>query len=155
MTTDQPLSQSVDRASAAAILAHLTACDTGFQPRLSDRVNLADYSAKLAEHAIRHELWEGDRLVGLVTVYANAPDRGTAFVSNVSLLPEHQGKGLARLLLSAGVDTARVLGFARVALQVGAGNTPARSLYDRQGFKTVADRDGMIDMVLILKENLG
>jgi ribosomal-protein-alanine N-acetyltransferase len=148
------LTFTTDLSDVATILSHLVVCDPTFNPRLSERVDLEAYARKLVTHATRHEAWEGDRLLGLVAIYANAPDRMTAFITNVSVTPDQQGKGLAARLLAAGIESVRDLGFGRISLQVGQGNARAHSLYIRQGFKPVAWRDEMIEMILILKENV-
>lgn len=123
-----------NRADARAIVAHLQACDAQFVPRLSDRVDLSSYGAKLAAHATLFEAWSEDALVGLVAGYANAPDRLDSFVSNVSVLPDWHGRGIAGRLLDAFVLHARTAGFARVVLSVDARNDRARALYRKHGF---------------------
>lgn len=129
-----------NRADARAIVAHLQACDAQFVPRLSDRVDLPSYGAKLAAHAISFEAWSEGALVGLVSGYANAPNRLDSFVSNVSVLPDWQGRGIARRLLSAFVLHARTAGFVRVVLSVNACNDRARAFYRKHGFI-----EGLID----------
>ena len=118
--------------AAADILHHLQACDAGFSPPLSTRVDLAAYAAKLATHALCFAHWEGD-LLGLVAVYANQPPR--AFVTNVSVLPSHQGQGIARALMTQALDHLRGAGFTEVALEVAENALPARRLYTRLGFR--------------------
>lgn len=123
-----------NRADARAIVAHLQACDAQFVPRLSDRVDLSSYGAKLASHAILFEAWSEGALVGLVAGYANAPDRLDSFVSNVSVLPHWHGRGIAGRLLGAFVLHARAAGFSRVVLSVDARNDRAHALYRKHGF---------------------
>ena len=125
---------ATDRSDAADIRAHLQACDAEFHPALSSRVDLSDYARKLATHAARFEAWSGGTLVGLVAVYANAPDRGVAFVSNVSVLPGHIGQGIGQSLMQAAVGQVRARGFARLALEVDAQADAALRLYRRLGF---------------------
>lgn len=117
---------------AADILRHLQACDTGFSPRLSTRVDLTAYAEKLATQALCFAHSEG-ALVGLVAVYANQPPR--AFISNVSVLPSHQGQGIAQALMTQALNHLRVMGFTEVALEVAEDALPARRLYARLGFR--------------------
>lgn len=123
-----------NRSDAGAVEAHLRACDAQFVPPLSARVDLAAYGAKLVSQAILFEAWSGNHLVGLVAGYANDPKRQDSFITNVSVLPEWHGKGIAKRLLGTFVDHARVAGFARVVLSVDARNQPARALYRNHGF---------------------
>ncbi|HEX7166892.1 MAG TPA: GNAT family N-acetyltransferase, partial [Acidimicrobiales bacterium] len=55
----------------------------------------------------------------------------------VALVPEHRGKGVGGLLLSALLSKAREEGFANVGLNVPRANLPALSLFRRHGFEVV------------------
>ena len=123
-----------NRADAAAIEAHLRACEAQFVPPLSSRVDLAAYGAKMVEHAVLFEAWAGDRLVGLVAGYANDLKRQDSFVTNVSVLPGWHGRGVANRLLGAFIVHAREAGFVRVVLRVDTRNDAARGLYRKHGF---------------------
>lgn len=124
----------IDGAGAQDITRHLAACDASFHPRLSARVDLADYARKLAQNATRFEAWSDGRLIGLVAVYCNAADRGTAFVSNVSVDPEHRGQGIARLLMQTCIAHLRDLTFKRLSLEADPAALPAMRLYEALGF---------------------
>lgn len=123
-----------NRADARAIGAHLRGCDAQFVPPLSTRVDLAVYSTKLATHATLFESWSGATLVGLVAGYANAPDRLDSFITNVSVLPDWHGRGIAGRLVDDFVEHARAAGFSRIVLSVDARNDRARALYCKHGF---------------------
>lgn len=129
---------TTDRSGPDTVRRHLLACDAAFHPPLSARVDLAAYADKLAGHALRVEAWIGDELVGLVAVYCNAPDRGTAFVSNVSVLPSYSGQGVARHLMRKTIDNVRALNFASLSLQVEPGAAVAMRLYASLGFRAAA-----------------
>ena len=124
-----------DRSGVQDVLRHLQACDATFQPPLSARIDLAEYSGKLALHATRIEAWRGGDLIGLVAVYCDAPDLGTAFVSNVSVLPERTGQGIARHLMVRAIAHVRALGFNTLALEVHPDAARARQLYTALGFQ--------------------
>jgi len=123
-----------DRAQAADVLAHLRACDDRFVPRLSSRVDLGSYAQKIARHASRCEAWQGDKLVGLVAIYANDLEHRIAHVTSVSVLAGHGGHGIAARLLSQGLVHAHALGMRRATLEVARDNAPALRLYHALGF---------------------
>lgn len=127
----------LDSVGAAELLTHLRAADAGFVPPLSSRVDLAGYADKLAAHARRIEAWQGDALVGLIALYANDPAQG-GFITNVSVLPGHQGRGIAGELLTRTLALAAELGLPRLRLEVYADNTAALALYRRHGFSAEA-----------------
>lgn len=140
----------IDTASAPEILAHLERCSAGFSPPLAERVDLADYAARLTGSATRFEAWVGAALVGLVAVYCNAPDRKRAFVSNVSVEATHQRKGISRLLMQAAAIHARKHGFAELSLEVDTGAASALALYHALGFEKVTEVGRTLTMHLDL-----
>lgn len=123
-------------ASIAEIAAHLRGCDTCYVPPLSRRVAIDDYAQKLASHAERIELWADGVLVGLAAFYGNQPP--DAFLSNISVLPDWQKRGLARLMLTECIARARGLNLASMRLEVSSQHEAALTLYHAQGF-TITD----------------
>lgn len=141
----------IGRSGSADVLRHLRAHDDAFQPPLSSRVNLADYARKLADRAVRLEAWVGDDLVGLVAVYCNSIDHDAAFVSNVSVLADHAGRGIARQLMQAAIAHVLGLGFSSLYLEVDRRAVVAVRLYQSLGFQPTAElEDGTIVMRLLL-----
>jgi len=67
---------------------------------------------------------------------------GDAHVLNIVVDPAFRRQGIARLLLDALVDEARVRGADQLFLEVRAGNEPALTLYRDIGFAEVALRRG-------------
>ncbi len=132
-----------NHASVSEMARHLQDCDTSFVPLLSQRVDIGLYAGKLVTHAECFEAWSTDRLLGCVALYCNATDRGTAFISNVSVLPDCTGQGLARALLSHAVAFVALAGFARVALEVHRANKAALALYRGAGFHEVPCPDAV------------
>lgn len=64
----------------------------------------------------------------------------TAELLRVVVAPQHRGLGLGRQLVQAGLAWASDQGAERMLLEVEPGNAPARALYDRLGFATIATR---------------
>jgi ribosomal protein S18 acetylase RimI-like enzyme len=130
-----------NRADAARVAAHLRACDGSFVPSLSTRVELEAYAAKIAQFAERTEAWSGAQLAGLVAAYANDPERRTAFITSVSVLPAWHGQGLASKLLLTCIARVRGLGYEGIELEVDVRNTAATQLYRKHGFVVQASHD--------------
>ena len=74
----------------------------------------------------------------LVELEALAP--GTWYVNAVAVFAEYRGRGLGRLLMEKAAEQAAAAGQPRLSLIVAAENTPALTLYQRLGYKTVARR---------------
>jgi ribosomal protein S18 acetylase RimI-like enzyme len=126
-----------DTATSDDVHAHLTRCDADFTPPLSARLDLGNYAAKLAERAARFEAWDGGRLVGLVAAYVT-PGAPNAFISNVSVVPELRGNGVAAALVADCIDRARGSGAATITLEVATADRAAVRFYEKLGF---TDRD--------------
>lgn len=123
-----------DVASEAEIEAHLTKCDADFTPRLSERVKIFDYSKKIKNNATRFEAWSNGKLVGMIAAYCNDDQRQVAYVTSVSVLRLWTGKGIADHLLGLCIDHIKVLGIARISLEVAQTNAAAIKLYEKNGF---------------------
>ncbi len=79
---------------------------------------------------------EGD-IVGNVTVHRRYKGNAGWFISNLAVHPNHRGKGIARELISAGMELARQKAAQRISLEVRAQNVPALKLYQDLGFTQV------------------
>lgn len=145
-----PLRLAIDEADAAALQAHLLRTDADFMPRLSSRVQLADYAAKLRLLARSVELWHGDSLAGLVAIYCNAEPGGAAFITSVSLEPSWRGQGWADQLVERACELAREARLTQVRLELHCDNQPARRLYERLGFTPGAVLQQMLPMQRLL-----
>ena len=129
----------LNTSSQADIAQHLAQCDAQFIPPLSQRVELDAYATKLWERAERHEAWEDGRLIGLLAVYCNDAQHQRAFITSVSVLAEHVGRGIARDLLARCIEQARNAQFTEVVLEVANDNLPALRLYQSAGFSLLSD----------------
>lgn len=78
---------------------------------------------------------DGVDAYGTVGVVAEVAD-----LHRIATRPQRQGRGLARGLLDALLDAARGEGAERMLLEVADTNVPARRLYERAGFTTIATR---------------
>ena len=148
----EPLPRLVDgRANAAGISAHLRRCDKSFVPALSSRVDIEAYADKLVTKAARLEAWDHGRIAGLAAYYVDAP-AGVAFLSNLSVDPTWQRRGLAHALLVEAIARARALGLADFELEVGADNHAAKELYKQCGFRLRSIASGVERMHLALRK---
>lgn len=88
-------------------------------------------------HVLVAEDEEGRR-VGLLWLGVNrnlVSGEEEAWIYNVSVLAEHQGKGYGRRLMEHAERLAREQGFRTLGLLVSSHNERARRLYDKAGFR--------------------
>lgn len=78
-----------------------------------------------------HVACDGEEVVGLAS-YACEEDKNVLVMLNV--LPQWQGRGVARRLITAVVETARADGAARLLVATSNDDLPALGLYQRFGF---------------------
>ena len=64
----------------------------------------------------------------------------------IALVPEHRGKGVGGLLLSALLDKAREEGKSSIGCNVQRSNLPAVALFRRLGFAVQREREGVLTM---------
>jgi len=76
---------------------------------------------------------EDHELVGNISVTHKG--RGAWAVTNVAVLPEYRGRGIASQLVDTAIAHVRRQGGRRILLQVRADNAHAQSLYTRRGWK--------------------
>ena len=109
-------------------------CDDDFVQSLSDRVEINDYSGKIADGATRFEAWTNVDLIGLVAIYANDTESRVAFITSVSVLPQWQGRGVASKLMRRCIEYVKESCFQSIKLEVGCDNLCAIKLYEKKGF---------------------
>jgi ribosomal protein S18 acetylase RimI-like enzyme len=90
--------------------------------------------AQLTSRFLDGYVWiEDGQLVGNVTI-TEEPGAGVYSLSNVAVLPEFQGRGIAGALLDAAIEALRSFRGRCVLLQVRSDNPLAQALYRHRGF---------------------
>ena len=135
----------VNSASHEDIKRHLQACE--FIPKITDYVEDIDlYIDKMTRFATRIECWDGDILTGLNAFYCNNFETKEAFITNVSVLPDYGGRGIATELISKSADYCNKKGFKKISLEVFSVNNKAIGFYKHLGFITVSDDKNKLKM---------
>jgi ribosomal protein S18 acetylase RimI-like enzyme len=141
----ESLDFKVNASTEQEIRAHLSGCDRGFSPPLSERVELGEYSRKLRLNAVTFEAWSGKSLVGMLAAYFDARER-SCFITNTSVSPEFSRRGIAAKLLAACLERARSEQVETVSLEVSQDSHPAIGLYAKFGFEVVGHRGDFLKM---------
>ena len=141
---------SRNRSSYKQVLAHLKACDSDFIPPLSQRLSVSAYALKLMDKAVRFEAWCDTDLVGLIALYCNDSSKNSAFITNVSVVPQWQGHGIAGLLIGHCADAMSQLLFKTIELEVDERNSAAIGLYKKYGFVPSQAGDQSLFMTLAI-----
>lgn len=120
-------------ASQRQIASHFAACDALFLDQLNQRVEIEEYTVKIFKYAEKIEAWVGDELVGLIAMYENF-ENSFGFITDVSVITEYKGKGIASKLLKSSIQHATDSDLSKIKLEVEEDNMAAISLYRKFGF---------------------
>lgn len=131
-------------ANVNEIQSHLQRCSDQFFPPLIERIDIEDYSQKIFENAITFEAWKGGRLVGLLAAYIVDGSKHSVFVTNVSVLKDFMGLGIASSLLDDCIRCAVEACCIVVNLDVHKGNARAINFYRKFDFKKVDELNGEV-----------
>lgn len=132
--------------SAQQIRTHLIKVNESFFPPLDTYINIEEYAQKLFDKAINFEAIEEGVLIGLVAGYHNR-EENIFFISNVSVDPDFQGKGIAKNLFGSLHTYCHKNNIYQLKLQVFKKNLPAISLYQNLGFEVLTNEDERITLV--------
>lgn len=80
---------------------------------------------------------DGDRIVGYAGAFVMPPDSD---LQTIAIAPTHQGRGLARQLLTALISRARESACTHMLLEVREDNARAIDLYTRMEFERISER---------------
>ena len=127
------ISYKIKTAKANHISLHLTECSDSFVPPLAERVNINEYVKKIFKKSVTFEAWADQLLIGLLAAYFNYVD-GIVFITNVSLLKNFVGYGIASNLLEMCIRYAGENNFREITLEVHENNSDAISLYKKFRF---------------------
>jgi 2-polyprenyl-3-methyl-5-hydroxy-6-metoxy-1,4-benzoquinol methylase len=142
----------INCSSFEEVFNHLNDCSGSFLPILSSYVNIEDYSKKLFYKASRIEAYSENKLIGLIGIYINSDN---SFITNFSILPEFQGIGISKLLLSECILHLRKLFITKITLEVKIVNKKAINFYNKSGFKlTKTNTDNYVMELNIRDYNL-
>lgn len=139
----------IETATNGEIRDHLLKCNDDFLPLLSERVNIDEYAKKIFEKSVTFEAWSDNFLVGLVAAYFNDDEHKVGFISDVSLVKDYVGMGIASELTNQCIKYAKQHDFKEIKLEVYKDNNSAIHLYKKFGFKNSGKKGNNMSMKLI------
>ena len=143
----------IDKTTKEDLHEYFKIIDNTFNPPISSRIALDVYAERLANLSRRVELWEDDRLVGILAVYINADDKRSAFAAMYSILPEFRGDDDIQVGFRFWMEKlARQADFDQILCEVYKENIGLINYYESGGFKKIKDKDeNFIYMALSLR----
>lgn len=135
---------SITRLEASAgetVSAYLSSVNNDFPIPLTQKVDLAEYAAKVLSRGIALAMFDGCEIVGLAAGYVNDVTGLSAYLSVLSVSKEYRGRGLGSALVRAFEREAVSSGMERLMLDTHESNVAACSLYEGMGYRTDGARD--------------
>lgn len=127
---------------------------TGLPQEVRDR--LLDGLASRSD-AVSVIAMDGDDGVGLINCfegYSTFAAKPVLNLHDVTVLPTHRGRGIARQMIRAVIEIARQRGCAKLTLEVYQGNHGAFGLYIDEGFKNTAGRPDLGETLFLSRSIL-
>ena len=122
--------------------------DNDFFEKLSDRVNIYDYSKKLYENSIHFTLYDGDKLVGFSPCYFNDKKREVGYISSLTIRDNYRGLGLGSYMLSEIKKYAEKNGFNSIMVTIHIDNQISSNFYNKNGFEIFEqNRDSAVSVL--------
>lgn len=153
MQTNTEIEYRIKTATEEEIYQHLTKCNDEFVPPLDSKIAVNEYAGKIFKHAVTFEAWSGSILAGLIAAYFNNPETKAGFITNVSVLPGFNGKGIASFLVNMSVDYALQNNYSEILLEVNNKNSKAINLYTKFEFFKTGEKYEMVQMKKIISHN--
>lgn len=123
-----------------------------FHSPLDERVDILQYSEKLARNSIQFWLMIEDQAVGFMACYFNDQINLTGFITTISLVKKYQGQGLGKRLIKEAIQYGKTHGFLSIKLQVSKTNKPAINFYLKYGFTIIEETPQSLYMAIQLQE---
>jgi len=134
----------VNRSTVDDIIIHLNECSSTFIPALSTYINIVEYSNKIYNGSTRYELYDNFKLIGLLALYDN--DDNLNFITNLSVLPSYQNKGVARYLLDKCKRDVLTKDNKCITLEVFKDNINAINFYINNNFKLLETNGNILTL---------
>lgn len=146
----QKITYKIKTSTENDVHLHLCNCNDSFVPPLNTRINLTDYSKKIYDNAITFEAWNDKELIALIASYFNK-ENDFGFITNVSVIKEYIGTGIASELLKMCIEYATNQHYKSIKLEVIKDNIPAINFYKKYNFTQIDTKNDSLIMNHILK----
>ena len=132
------------------IYLYLLKSDNDFIPKLSQKVNLKDYSKKLFYNSYIMSVYNDDELIGFNCFYENNTNNKIGYLSIIHISSPFRGKGIFKVLMNRMISYLKSKDFKILRLEVANQNLYAKQVYKRFGFI----KEEIVDAGIIMKLEL-
>lgn len=108
--------------------------DNDYFEKLSDRVDIDEYSEKLHESSVKLTLRDGASLIGLSPCYFNNIKAKIGYISSLTIKDGFRGKKLGSKMIEQIIQYAKKIGFNTVMVKIHFENKVSHQFYLKNGF---------------------
>jgi len=123
--------------------------DNDFFEKLSDRVDIDEYSQRLYEKSLHFTLYDGDKLIGFSPCYFNNKLQGIGYISSLAIRDGYRRLGLGTYMLNKIKAYAQKNSFTIIHVTIHIDNQISRTFYKKNGFEI--SQQGRENRYIILK----
>lgn len=134
------------------IYKHMLMTDENFIPKLSEQVNIKNFSQKIYEKADIFALLRENKIIAILACYNNDIKNKIAYITFGSVMKEHRRKGYATFLLKKAIAYSRKNGMKKIQGEIHKDNKINLKLAKKMNFKQIGVKEENIVMELILNE---
>lgn len=140
--SSQEIKFEIKELSVLEISDFFKAHDNDYFEKLSDRVNINEYSEKLLESSIQFTLWDNVNLIGLSPCYFNNVEEKVGYISSLTIKEGFRGRKLGSKLIARISEYAKEHGFNVVMVKIHYLNEMSHQFYKKNGFTDfIADKE--------------
>lgn len=147
---ENEIKYNIGTATEMEVASHLKSCNSLFIPPLNQKLAIKDYAKKIVENSITFEAWRREELVGLVAAYFNNIKENEGYITNVSVIKNFGGQGIANTLINNCIGYAIENKFVSIALEVNKESKGAVALYLKNNFKQTGTQGDNLKMKINL-----
>lgn len=145
------LYKKCDKKEEDKLVNFMKKTDRLFPIPLSKKQNIGQLCKKLLLLGVVIAAYSQDDIVGALCGYSNNKEEGKAYISVLGVLPEYQGKSIAKSLIQKFIAHCTDEHMKSIVLYTHKTNEKAIALYKKSGFAEIeSDREGDIKFYLHL-----
>ncbi len=130
----QNIQFEIKQLSIADVSQFLQAHDNDYFEKLSDRVDINEYSKKVVENATHFTVSDNKQLLGFSPCYFNNIKDKTAYISSLTIKQGFRGKRLGSELIKKVMQHAKENNFIAVMVKIHYLNDCCHQFYQKNGF---------------------
>ena len=138
----------IKKLSAEEISSFLKLNDNDFFEKLSDRVDIDEFSEKLHQKALHFTLYDNSRLVGFSSCYFNNMSELIGYISSLIIRSGYRHMGFGSFIVEKIKEYGKENGFKTIMVTIHINNKISSNFYKKNGFE-IFKRDSKKEKMIL------